>query len=415
MKIVFLSDDFPPTSFGGAGISTFELAVGMKKAGHEVFVITTCRKDAEAGESEYHGLTVLKLASDYAPRWRAYISLYNRPVVRQVEQLLKEIKPDVVHANNIHYYLSYHSLKIAKRYARVVVFTARDAMTFNFGKLTTKKYLENMDCHTTWHDHIVQAQKGYNPFRNFCIKKYLKYTDKKFAVSYALQKALVQNGIKDVDVIHTGADVEQWCANEDEKNLFKKKYGLENKKVILFGGRLSEGKGGGKTLEAFVRIHKEVPDATLLVAGSIDAYADSMKEKARVLGIGDKLIITGWIERDVVRVAYEVADVVLVPSLCLDSFPRIVIEAMASRKPVVGTCYGGAPEIIVDGVTGYVVNPFYSEEIASKTIDLLRNPKKAEEFGSAGYERIKKDFNLEDKFKEYIVVYESLVRQTDHR
>lgn len=410
MKIVFLSDDFPPTSFGGAGISTFELAVGMKKAGHEVFVITTCRNDVEAGESEYHGLTVFKIVSDYASRWRAYVSLYNRPVVRQVEHILKEIKPDVVHANNVHYYLSYNSIKLAKRYAQAVVFTARDIMSVHYGKLGTERYLKNFDYHITWRDHLRQSKKSYNPFRNFCIKMYLAYADKIFAVSKSLQNALVQNGIKDVAVIHTGADVKQWRVDEDKKSIFRKTYGLENKKIILFGGRLSEGKGGGKMLEAFVNIINEVPDAILLVVGSVDAYTRALQEKANTLGMGNQFIITGWIEKDVIRVAYATADVVVVPSLCLDAFPRIVIEAMASGRPVVGTCFGGAPEIIIDGVTGYVVNPLYPKEIASKTIDLLKNAQKSEQFGKAGYERIKKDFNLEDKVKEYIVVYKSLVR-----
>ena len=143
MKIVFLQDDFPPQSFGGAGISTYELAVGMKKAGHEIFVITTCRKRSESGETDYHGLKVFKIASDYHERWRAYVSLYNRPVVCQVEELLKRIRPDVVHANNIHFYLSYHCLKVAKQYARAVVFTARDTMLFSYGKLETKRYLDH--------------------------------------------------------------------------------------------------------------------------------------------------------------------------------------------------------------------------------------------------------------------------------
>lgn len=413
MKILFLSDDFPPASFGGAGISTYELALGMKKVGHEVFVITTCRKVSEAGESEYHGLTVFKIASDYAPRWRAYISLYNRLVVCQVAHILKEIKPDVVHANNIHYYLSYHCLKIAKKYAKAVVFTARDVMTFNFGKLETPQYLKDFDSRTTVCGHIRQAKKGYNPFRNFCIKKYLTYVDKRYAVSFALQKALTQNGIKDVDVIHTGADVEQWSVNENEKILFKKKFGLENKKVILFGGRLSGSKGGQKVLMAMSEIVNEVSDTVLLIVGSVDNYVMQMKEEASKLGIGDSLVFTGWMARDEIQYATASSNVVLVPSICFDAFPRAVLEAMASGKPVVGTCYGGAPEIIVDGVTGYVVNPLYPEEIASKTIDLLRDPKKAEEFGKAGYERITKDFNLEDKVKEYIVVYESLVGQTD--
>ena len=132
MKIVFLSDDFPPTSFGGAGISTYDLAVGMKKAGHEVFVITTCRRKDEAGESDYHGLKVFKIASNYNGRWPTYLSLRNPSTVRQVEELLKKIGPDVVHVNNIHYHLSYHSIKVSKLYAKAVVITFRDVMSFNF-------------------------------------------------------------------------------------------------------------------------------------------------------------------------------------------------------------------------------------------------------------------------------------------
>ncbi|MCH8986768.1 glycosyltransferase family 4 protein [Patescibacteria group bacterium] len=411
MKIVFLQDDFPPTSFGGAGISTYELAIGMKKAGHEVFVITTCRKKSEAGELDYHGIKVFKIANDYPARWRAYLSLYNPPVVRGVEELLKKIRPDVVHANNIHFYLSYRCLKVARQYAKAVVFTARDAMSFNFGKLQTKQYLENFDSYTTWLDHLRQAKKRWNPFRNFFIKRYLKYADELFAVSNALKEALSQNGIKNVEVIHTGADVDLWHVNEEEAARFRKRHNVENKKVILFGGRLSEAKGGTKALKAMLEIVKDVPEVVLLVAGKIDRYADYMKKEAGKLGIEDRLIFTGWIEREEIKSAYAVADIVLVPSICFDAFPRIVLEGMASGKPVVGTCYGGAPEIVVDGVTGYIVNPLHQEEIAEKILDLLKNPKKAEKFGQAGYERVKTHFNLEDKVAEYIAVYKVLLEK----
>ena len=234
MKILFLSDDFPPQSFGGAGISTYDLARGMKKAGQEVFVITTCRKKEEAGELEYQGLKIFKIASDYPGRWRAYISLYNPPVIRELEKILKKIKPDVVHANNIHFYLSYHSLKLSKRYARVVVITFRDMMAFNFGKLQTKRYLENFDYRTSWLDHLKQAKKRWNPFRNFFIKRYLGYADKLFAVSDALKKALEQNGIKNVEVIHTGTDIAEWQVLPDKVKSFKKTARLRREKSNFF-------------------------------------------------------------------------------------------------------------------------------------------------------------------------------------
>ena len=410
MRIVFLSDDFPPQSFGGAGIVAYDFALGMKGLGHEVFVITTCRNRDEAGESEFHGLKVWKILSNYSPRWRSYLSLYNPRVVRQVGKLLQKIKPDVVHANNIHFYLSYHSLVVAKRFSKAVVITLHDVMAFNFGKLNTRQYLENFDAHTTWFDHARQAKKRWNPLRNLFIRKYLRGVDKLFAVSQALKKALEQNGIKNVETMYFGADVNLWRTNGVEAAQFRERYNLKNKKIILFGGRLSDAKGGGKALEAMAEIAKEVDNVILLVAGKIDGYATLMKEMADKLGMADRLVFTGWIERDEIKYAYACADLVLVPSIIFDSFPRIILEAMASGRPVVGTCYGGAPEIIEDGLTGYVVNPFHTKEMAEKMLDLLKNPEKAERFGKAGYERVKTHFDLNEKILQINSFYQELCR-----
>ncbi|HRZ30068.1 MAG TPA: glycosyltransferase family 4 protein [Candidatus Paceibacterota bacterium] len=410
MKIIFLSDDFPPQSFGGAGISTYDLAIGMKEAGHQVFVITTCRKKDEAGEFNFNGLEVFKIASNYPGKWRSYLSLYNPFVVWRVKELLKKIKPDVVHVNNVHFYLSYYCLKLAKKYSKVVVFTARDVMTFNFGKLNTQRYLENFDAHTTWLDHLKQAGKRWNPFRNFFIRKYLKFADQIFAVSKALKEALEQNGIRDVEVMHSGIDIDLWQVSEVEKVFYRKKYNLENKKVILFGGRLSGAKGGGKTLLALVEVAKVVPEVVLLVVASLDNYTNQLKRDAERLGVGDKLIFTGWVGRDEIKYIYACVDLVLVPSICFDSFPRIVLEAMASGKPVISTPFGGAKEIIGDGITGYVVNPLVGNGLAEKVIDLLENSEKSKRFGQVGKERVKKYFNICDKTMRLIVFYENLIK-----
>lgn len=399
MKIVFLHDNFPPMSFGGGGISNYELARGMQKIGHDVFVITTCRKKNDAGEFDHYGIKVFRIANDYLDRWRAWLSLYNPPVVRQVEVILGKIRPDIVHANNIHFYLSYHCLKIAKQYAKAVVFTARDVMSFNFGKLTTKRYLENLDCHTTWRDHSNQAGKKWNPFRNFFIKKYLAYADKLFAVSAALQKALEQNGIKNVEVMHTGIDVNAWQVSTDAVATFRERYDLENKKVILFGGRLN---AGAQVVRAMKLLVQTMP-AVLLVMGK-EENAERMKIESNDLDI----VYTGWLSGEEKISAYQASDVVWVPSTYFDSFPRSVLEASASGKPVIATKFGGASELILDGITGYIINPLHPNEIAEKTIDLLKNPQKAEQFGKAGYERVKTKFSIDEYIARYVSYYQAL-------
>ena len=405
ISVVFLSDDFPPRSFGGAGISTYELAQSVKHAGHEVSVITTCRDQNEAGKSEYEGLTVFTIASDYHERWRAWRGLYNPPVVRQVEQLLRELRPDVVHANNLHYHLSYQCLKTAKKYAQTVVITFRDTMSVCYGKLHTERYLDHLDGRTTWFDHLKQARLRYNPLRNIVIRYYLRYADKRRAVSEALARVLEANAVRGVEAIQTGVDIQAWEAREGAVGGFKKRYGLEHKKIILFGGRLSTPKGGMTALEALAKVAEEMHDAVLLVAGKKEGFAGGMRERAAALGIEARIVFTGWIKGEDLRAAYAAADVVWVPSIYLDPLPRIVLEAMASGKPVIGSRYGGTPEAVVDGVTGYIVDPRHAEDVAGKTLDLLRHPEKAHAFGEAGQERIRTRFNLDNVAGQYIELY----------
>jgi glycosyltransferase involved in cell wall biosynthesis len=387
MRILILSDDFPPQSFGGAGYSTFYLACGLKKAGHQIFVITTVRDKKDEGSIDYEGLKVFRIFSNYHERWRAYLSLYNPRTVKKVRKLIQEIKPDIVHAHNLQPNLSYYCLKIAKKFSKAVFFTARDTMSFTYGKLATEKYLKHFNSRVNWQDHLKQAQKRYTPSRNFLIRRCLKYVDKVFAVSNALKGALEQNGIKNVEVSHTGIDVDGWQVSSEKIEEFKKKHKLEGKKVVFFGGRISELKGIEQIKQAMDKIKKEIPETVLLVVGKG--------------GIG-------WLSGEELRAAYACVDVVIVPSIYLDPFPRMNLEAMAVKKPVVGTCFGGTPEIVQDGITGYVVNPFNVELMAEKILDLLKNPQKAKQFGEAGYQRIKKHFSSEAHVAQTIAWYEKL-------
>ena len=194
MKILLLSDNFPPqTTCGGAGYSSFYLARGLKDAGHDVFVITTCQEKSAEKNFSHKGLKIFRIYARYDLRWHAYVSLYNPQTVGKVRNIIKEVNPDIIHSQDIQKHLSYHCLKIAKEFNKPLFFTARDVMLFSFGKLATKKYLEKSDAMTNWRDHLKQAQKRYNPLRNFFIKRYLRNVDQIFSVSLALKNALGQN------------------------------------------------------------------------------------------------------------------------------------------------------------------------------------------------------------------------------
>lgn len=424
MKIVILSDYFD--NRGGAVGVAKALAFGLKKLGHDVSVITTAQNKTNTsiilplrGISRWETIMevngneqipVYYIYSDYNLFWRSYICLYNPQTIKTIEKIFADLKPNIVHAHNVHTHLSYYSLKLAKKSGAKVFLTTHDVQSFHYGKLTEFVNPKNLSCPekfnykiSAWQQ-IKKAGKTYNPFRNFIIRRYLKYVDKIFAVSEALKQALEDNGISNITVVYNGIDADSWQVDDAKIEEFKKKYKLEDRKIILFGGRIS--KANGMTMMVAMRkIAETVPQAVLLVAAKIDKAAENMIKTARDWRIADKIIVSGWLAGDELRAAYWSSNVIVVPSVYMDSCPLINMEAMACGKPVVATCFGGGREIVLDGETGYIVNPFDIDAMADKIIDLLQNPEKAIAFGEAGYERIKTKFNLDKMVNDYLCWY----------
>jgi len=401
MKILFLSDSFPPDSLGGAEIASFNLAKTLANKGHDLLVVTTVQDKDKAGEEKYQGLKVFKIyVKEYHPIFTNYLSLWNPSAFRQVEKIVKEVGPDIIHAQNIHHYLSYHCLKVARKYAKGVFLTAHDTMLISCGKFfdcideknlsIPKQFDYKVNLWKEW----IRWGKSYNPFRNLVIRYYLKYVDKIFTITDVVKDALYQNKITNVETVHYGTDMK---LDVDDKNLdeFKSRLGIKDKKVILFGGRLSEHKGGRKTLEMLKYVIEKDPNTILLVVGVENDYAKYMERLAQAVGLEDAIIFTGWIDRSQMNFAYASADVVITPSLYLDAFNLFNLEAMAVGKPVVGTCFGGTPEIIEDNKTGYVVNPYHTEMFGDRVLDILSNKDKARQFGETGKERVSKYFTLD--------------------
>lgn len=407
MHIVVLQDDFPPKSSGGASQVAANFAHAFVQEGHQVSVVTTAqtKEDAVLGESR-NGMTVYRIhVPHYNERWRAYRSLYNPTAVKQVRQILRDLQPDAVSAHNIHYYLSYASLKAARQVSSKVILTAHDVMSFHYGKMTEfissdTQCPQEPEYRVSTAQRIRKAKKRYNPVRNVVIRYYLGYVDSVVAVSYALRDALEQNGIANVRVIHNGIDVDEWMVSQHVVDAFKQQFGLEGKQPVFFGGRFSTLKGSRKIIDAMERVIRDVPDAVLLVAGRENSHIKAMQDVAR--GKGVPMVCVGWLNGDTLKAAYWASDIVAVPSICFDSFPTNNLEAMACQTPVIATCFGGSHELVADGQTGYILNPYNVDELAQRITTLLTNGKIRQQFGTQGFQRVATSFRLQDKAKEYL-------------
>jgi glycosyltransferase involved in cell wall biosynthesis len=397
MRILILSDRIPPEHVGGAEKVAWGLATAHHQAGHEVHVIA-----ATAGASFREireGIPTYHLHSRYPERFRSWMSLYNPQVIPAFSRLLDEIKPDVVHAHNIHADLSYASLRATNQAGLPVVFTAHDLMPVVYGKM--RHFVDTATC-TVDRAHyklprlynLKVNRFRYNPLRNVTIRHFLnRYTHIRTAVSGPQKAALEANGLPLFEVVHNGIETAPFrdMLPEHVEHLRSRFY-LLGKKVILFGGRLSPGKGSRQLLETLDRVILEIPEVRLLVLStrSLDSSAlhglSNLKPEHVVEG--------GWLDGHQLRAAYALSDIITVPSIYLDPFPTINLEGMAAGKPVVATCFGGSSDIVVNGETGYIINPFNTAEFAERLVDLLLDEPLRQQMGAAGYQRLRQSFTL---------------------
>lgn len=397
MRIAILADRIPPEGAGGAERVAWELAKAYAREGNGILVVTTTEDRETAGETEEEGVRVIRIHSRYHTRWRAWRSLYNPQTVPLIRKALTEFKPEIVHAHNVHAHLSYASFGIAKRTGARVFLTAHDAMLYAYGKVDSAAKRH-------WWQDLLEYRLRYDPFRNIFIRRALRNVEKVIAVSEALAEALRTNAVKDIAVIHNGIDADAWRCPPDVIEAFEKEYGI-GAHTILFGGRLSGPKGGGRLLQALPEVLKEVPHAKLVVMGHKDRYAETMLEEAQREGIADRVIFTGYLSGEGLRAAYHAAALVAVPSLYLDPFPTVVLEAMACGRAVVATALGGAKEALEDGVTGLIVDPRAGRDLAEALVSVLSDPARSAKMGSAGHARVASEFTLRSQAERYISLF----------
>ena len=205
-----------------------------------------------------------------------------------------------------------------------------------------------------------------------------------------------------VGVIHNGVDLKKFNPEVDGERIREELAICEKEQIVTIVGRLDEWKGHRFFLEAARYVLDQLQTVRFLVVGDgvLRSELETLCEK---LGIAKDVVFCG--HREDISEVLAVSNVLVSPSRA-ESFGRVIIEAMA--KPVVGTRAGGVPEIVVDGLSGILVEPEKSEEMAQAILLLLRDSRQAREMGVAGFNRVKECFSLEKHVCEIEEIYESL-------
>jgi len=411
MRILFLNDLHDPR-IGSSVRLVYQLAERLRRRGHETLLVSTTPDRDAATPTEIEGLDVVRLWSDYPVRFRSFVGLNNPRVREPFARVLEEWRPDVVHSHLVHTHLSYASLTRAREAGAAVVFTAHDVMTFCHQKLTCFHGGEEHggllhDTRAYWQKCLPCQRLRWNPWRNGAIRRVLERdVHRTNAVSEELAKILRENRIRVDRVLHNALAIQRQLPDAPDVQRFRQQHGLAGAQVIAIGGRLHEQKGVRQLLRMLARLAPSFPALRLLVLGKRELYEQEFAAEARALGVAERVVAPGWLEGEELQAAYSATDVFVTPSICFDTFGMVNLEAMEHGKPVVATSFGGSPEVVLDGVTGFVANPFDLEVFSERIARLLSDPDLAWRMGAAGQMRLYEEFGIERLVGQCLEEYE---------
>jgi glycosyltransferase involved in cell wall biosynthesis len=274
---------------------------------------------------------------------------------RKARKIIKELRPDVVHGQDIG-----HRGDIATQISPNAVVTVHGLV------------------------HVEFKQDAAS------VKGWIRYRLVLRLVKSVLLKAKAVISISDYDarelagLVH-GTHVS--IPNPTAAEFFTMAPSIETEPRLLFAGVLTPRKNPEGLLDAFAEVVRKVPAARLVVVGpQPDAdYARTIREKATALGLDGNIDFVGMVDN--VRLHEELkASRAVVLFSREETSPTILAQAMAAGKPVVSSRVGGIPEMVVDGESGFLVDPGDIAAFAEGAITVLQDQELALKLGARGHE-----------------------------
>jgi len=230
---------------------------------------------------------------------------------------------------------------------------------------------------------------------------------KVIAVSLAVKEDLLLNGVPEerIALIYNSVDIKKLRGQAGPEKL-KFIPGVGDSRVVGMVARLEPEKGHRYFLEAARAVLAKLENVYFIVVGT-GSLLNSLKETAKILGIGERVLFTGY-QDDIARFIAAM-DVMVVPSLT-EAFGISMIEGMCLGKPCVASAVGGLVEIAgQDGRAAFLVPPGDGEAIAEKVIFLLENPDLAAAMGLRAAEEVEKRFSAEKMADEITSLYYEMI------
>lgn len=363
MKIAIFSDTFPPKVDGVSSVA-FRLAETLFERGHRILVVTVSkhkrggRKQAASPKFE-----IIRLPSIPALVYSG--DRLTLPIGQTIRRI-KKFNPDIIHVHTP-FSVGWEAIQCAKRLKIPLIGT-----------------------HHTFYDHYVKHIK-----MNF---RWMKKLSWKFVVSYynrcdlvisptkSLADTLKMHGLESpVEIIPNPIDTKlfQPATSRKSKEEAKKSLGIKGKSLVYMG-RVSYEKNIDQAIQAFALAAEKNPEIKFFIVGE-GPERTKLEALARRLGIKEKVIFTGFLRGYKLTRALQASEMFVTASQS-ENMPISILEAMACGLPIIAVSALGIPEIVKNGVNGFLSVPGQPKEMARNILELFEKNDLWEKFSLASRE-----------------------------
>jgi len=399
MRILFLSNFFPPARPGGYTQWCHEVTERLAGRGHTIGVLTSCHELAKAPASEQNIYRLLHLEGDltyYQPlhfftQWKKQ----HRENLVFLEQIVKDFAPDLLFVWGM-WALSKALPALAEQLlpGRVVYYLC-------------DYWPSAIDMHTTYWQ---SPTRGWpmRPLKRVLSKIAMSMLaqegqpdlklEQVICVSARVRDLLVEAGLplQHARVIYGGTNVERFLSVRERDY-------LSGHLKLLYAGQLVQHKGVHTAIEAMARLvnKRRMDQIHLTLVGSghpeYEAFLRDLVERER---LHNYVTFHKPVSKDKMPAILQQFDVLIFPSIYEEPLARITQEAMASGLVVVGTTTGGTKEILRDGETGLTFAPEDAEGLAEQVVQLISDPDLCCRLAQAGRQTVLENFTLDRMVQE---------------
>ena len=363
MRVALVSSGLipiPPTRGGAVEEYVYQLSRHLRRLGIDAVVIDANYDSSRVVYEDVNGAQVVRVPTA-------------KPSVGFKERILKELLFGSTTAS----YINREGFDVVHVNTAWVGFTL--ALRRSAGKLKSQGFVYT--CHNgLWPEDRVHMGEKIVRLVEGCT---MKIADTVIALNKAMQKALTGKAKVDprkMVIVPNGVDTEFFRPGLKNEQILSK-YGLEEQSYILFVGRVSPEKGIHILLRAFKQIVNDIPkDFKLVIVGpltstfnsaQISGYAKAVMRYAKE-GLDERVVFTEAMDKNSLRILYSSAYCFILPSLA-EAFPMVLLEAMASGTPPMGSTAGGIPDTIIDGVNGLLFRKGDWRDLANKLLTLVQD------------------------------------------